>query len=71
MAGVDKMNGLGMSILLEGEARGEARGENNGIALCAKIMKAIRSKMGDNVLIAEQCGCTEKKVGMIRNELGG
>ena len=68
------MNGLGMSRLLEGEARGEvhgeARGENNGIALCAKIMKAVRSGMGDNVSIAEQCGCTEKKVEMIRNELG-
>ena len=59
---VDKMSGLGMSTLLEGE--------DNGIALCAKILKAIHAGMNDNASIAEQCGCTEKKVETIRNELG-
>lgn len=67
---VDKMSGLGMSILLEGEARGEAYGEEKGVDLSAKIFKLIQAGERDNVQIAIQCGCATEKVENIRKKFG-
>lgn len=59
---VDRMSGLGMSILLEGEARGEEK----GFLLGAEVFKAIQMGVNDNIQIAMQCGCTLEKVEKIR-----
>lgn len=71
---VDRMSGLGMSILMEGwtkgEARGEARGEDRGVTLSAAVFKAVQVGEHDNAVIAAQCGCTEEMVGRIRKEFG-
>lgn len=67
---MDKMSGLGMSVLLEGEARGEVRGEMRGVTLSAQVFKIIQSGEDDNGFIAEQCGCTVEKVEEIRRAFG-
>lgn len=59
---VDKMSGLGVSILFEGEAR--------GVTLSAEVFKAVTAGEKDNAVIAEQCGCTEEMVARIRKEFG-
>lgn len=64
------MSSLGMSILLEGEARGEAYGEEKGVDLSAKIFKLIQAGERDNVQIAIQCGCATEKVENIRKKFG-
>lgn len=56
------MTGLGTSIMLESEAR--------GVILSAEVFKAISAGEKDNAVIAEQCGCTEEKVAMIRKAFG-
>lgn len=63
---MDKMSGLGTSVLLEGEARGEMR----GVTLSAQVFKIIQSGEDDNGFIAEQCGCTVEKVEEIRRAFG-
>jgi len=64
------MSGLGMSILLEGEVSGEARGEEKGMTLSAEVFKAIQAGEQDNEQIAVQCGCTPQKVEKIRKAFG-
>ena len=63
---VDKMTGLGTSIMLESEAKGILIGENKGVNLSAEVFKTVRAGETDNTVIAEQCGCTKEKVAMIR-----
>ena len=63
---VDRMSGLGMSILLAGEARGEEK----GFMLGAEVFKAIQMGVHDNIQIAMQCGCTPEKVEKIREAFG-
>lgn len=83
---VDRMCGLGESILLEGESRGikigesrgieigESRGikigETNGVTRSAKVFKAIQAGETDNHVIAAICGCTVENVIKIREEFG-
>lgn len=67
---VDKMSGLGMSILQEGWTKGEARGEVRGVALSAAVFKVVQSGEKDNAIIAASCGCTVEKVENIRREFG-
>lgn len=71
---VDRMCGLGESILLEGESRGikigESRGETNGVIWSAKVFKAIQAGETDNHVIAAICGCTVDNVVRIREEFG-
>ena len=68
------MSGLGMSVLLEGEARGEARGEAHGVTLgvtlSAQVFKIIQSGETDNNVIAEQCACSVAQVEEIRRAFG-
>lgn len=59
---VDRMSGLGMSILLEGE--------DKGVTLSAEVFKAVMAGEEDNAVIAEQCGCTGERVAKIRKEFG-
>ncbi len=63
---VDKMSGLGMSILQEGWTKGEAR----GVALSAAVFKAVQDGEQDNAVIAARCECTVEKVDSIRKEFG-
>lgn len=79
---VDRMCGLGESILLEGESRGikigesrgikigESRGIESGVTRSAKVFKAIQSGETDNNAIASLCGCTVENVEKIREEFG-
>lgn len=67
---MDRMSGLGMSVLLEGEARGEARGVTLGVTLSAQIFKIIQSGETDNNVIAEQCACSVAQVEEIRRAFG-
>lgn len=67
---MDRMCGLGMSVLLEGEARGEARGVTIGVTLSAEVFKIIQSGEDDNEVIAEQCDCSVEKVEEIRRAFG-
>lgn len=71
---VNKVAGLGESILLEGWTKGEASGitigETRGVDLSAEIFKAVRAKTLDNAIIAERCGCTVEKVAEIRQKFG-
>lgn len=67
---MDRMSGLGMSVLLEGEARGEALGETRGVTLSAHVFKTIQSGETDNEVIAERCECTVEKVEEIRRAFG-
>lgn len=72
------MNGLGMSIFLEGVARGEeraeerakARGITMGVTLSAQVFRIIQSGEDDNGIIAEQCACSVEKVEEIRRAFG-
>ena len=59
---VNKVTGLGESILLEGE--------NRGVDLCAEIFNMVQSGIQDNIAIAEWCGCTLEKVAEIRKNFG-
>lgn len=59
---MDRMSGLGMSVLLEGEAR--------GVTLGAQVFKTIQSGETDNEVIAERCECTVEKVEEIRRAFG-
>ena len=59
---VDKMTGLGTSIMLESEKK--------GVTLSAKVFRAVNAGERDNAAIAEQCGCTEEEVVMIRKAFG-
>lgn len=63
---VDRMSGLGMSILFEGEARGEEK----SMTLSAEVFKAIQAGEQDNEQIAVQCGRTAEKVEKIRKVFG-
>lgn len=67
---MDRMSGLGMSVLLEGEARGEARGVTLGVTLSAQIFKIIQSGETDNNVIAGQCACSVAQVEEIRRAFG-
>lgn len=66
-AALDRIEKRGVEI---GEKRGieigEKRGIDNGVALSAKVFKAVKAGMTDNKLIAEKCGCTVTQVQDIR-----
>ena len=59
---VNKMDGLGERILLEGR--------EEGIDLSVEVFKAVQVGNWDNSIIAEQCGCTEEVVAEIREKFG-
>lgn len=63
---VDRMSGLGQSILLEGWTKGE----DKGVTLSAEVFRAVQAGEQNNAVIAKQCGCTVEKVERIRREFG-